>query len=104
MATKPSVKPLSEEVTMKEKRRYVGIIVLVVATMGLAACGTGTSVDKAGGETLVLQLATIDSVNNNGQSFGPQAFVDSLSKVSGGRLRVEVLEVYGDGRADAESQ
>lgn len=69
----------------------------------LAAC-QDSGVDKAGGETLVLQFATIDSVNNNGQSYGPQAFVDSLGEVSGGRLRVEVIETYGENRADAESK
>jgi TRAP-type C4-dicarboxylate transport system substrate-binding protein len=55
------------------------------------------------GDTVVLRLATIDDVNNNGQSYGPQAFVDNLQSVSGGRLQVEVLTAYGDGAADAES-
>jgi TRAP-type C4-dicarboxylate transport system substrate-binding protein len=76
---------------------------VTVVAMALAAC-QGDGADKAGGGTVVLQLATIDSVNNNGQSFGPQAFVDALSEVSDGRLRVEVIEAYGDGRADAESK
>jgi TRAP-type C4-dicarboxylate transport system substrate-binding protein len=80
-----------------------GFAGFLIAAIMLAACSNGAS-DKAGGETLVLQLATIDSVNNNGQSFGPQAFVDALSEVSDGRLRVEVIEAYGEGRADAESQ
>ena len=86
---------------MGRKGTCLGIVVVVA--MALAAC-QGDGADKAGGETLVLQLATIDSVNNNGQSFGPQAFVEALTEVSGGRLRVEVVEAYGDGRADAESK
>jgi TRAP-type C4-dicarboxylate transport system substrate-binding protein len=45
----------------------------------------------------------IDHVNGNGQSFGPQAFVDGLQSVSGGKLRVEMVEEYGDGDANAES-
>jgi TRAP-type C4-dicarboxylate transport system substrate-binding protein len=73
-----------------------------VVVAQLAAC-QGSSVDKAGADTLVLQLATIDQVNDNGQSYGPQAFVDSLGEVSGGRLRVEVTTNYGDGAPEAES-
>lgn len=85
---------------LSRSRMLLAAAALVVL---LAAC-EGQSVDRAGGETLVLQLATIDSVNNNGQSYGPQAFVDNLEEVSGDRLRVEVIEAYGDGRADAESK
>jgi TRAP-type C4-dicarboxylate transport system substrate-binding protein len=69
----------------------------------LAAC-VGGSVDKAGGDTLVLRLASIDEVNSNGQAYGPQAFVDQLAAVSGGRIKVEVQEAYGEGAADAESK
>jgi TRAP-type C4-dicarboxylate transport system substrate-binding protein len=75
--------------------------VVILALM--AACGGGTSVDKAGGETAVLTLATIDEINNNGQSYGPEAFVDRLGKISGGKLRVKVTASYGGGAADAES-
>jgi TRAP-type C4-dicarboxylate transport system substrate-binding protein len=52
---------------------------------------------------LVLRLASIDQVNGNGQSFGPQAFVDALGKVSGGRLKIEVKNDFGAGEAGAET-
>ena len=42
-------------------------------------------------------------MNNNGQSFGPQAFVDNLRTVSGGKLKVEIKKDYGAGDAKAES-
>ena len=77
---------------------------LFLAAMAVVALLTAcSSVDKGGRDTLVLQLATIDQVNDNGQSYGPQAFVDSLGEVSGGRLRVEVTTDYGDGAPEAES-
>jgi TRAP-type C4-dicarboxylate transport system substrate-binding protein len=68
-----------------------------------AACGAVAKADKAGSDSVVLKLASIDEVNNNGQSFGPQAFVDGLSKISGGRLNVEVATDYGNGDPEAES-
>jgi TRAP-type C4-dicarboxylate transport system substrate-binding protein len=75
-----------------------------VATVALvAACSATPGADKSGGDTVVLRLATIDQVNNNGQSYGPQAFVENLEKVSDGRIKVEVTEKYGDGAPEAES-
>jgi TRAP-type C4-dicarboxylate transport system substrate-binding protein len=85
-------------------RKPTGRWAAAVGTVALvAACSATPSADKAGGDTVVLKLATIDSVNNNGQSYGPQAFVDTLEKVSGGRIKVEVTERYGDGAPEAES-
>ena len=78
-----------------------GVALLAMGGPGLAGHGA----DKTGSDTVVLHLATIDgSVNANGQEYGPQAFVDSLDSVSGGRLQVEVSTSYGDGAADAESR
>jgi TRAP-type C4-dicarboxylate transport system substrate-binding protein len=74
-----------------------GLIVLSAS----AACGDAA--DKAGGQVLTLRLASIDQINGNGQSFGPQAFVDALGKVSGGRLKVEVKNDFGGGAAAAET-
>jgi TRAP-type C4-dicarboxylate transport system substrate-binding protein len=75
----------------------------VAAVALTAACASARPADKAGSETVVLKLASIDDVNGNGQSFGPQAFVEGLSKVSGGRLKVEVTKDFGSGAAPAES-
>jgi TRAP-type C4-dicarboxylate transport system substrate-binding protein len=84
--------------------RTTGPWVVTVATVVLvAACQATPSADKAGAETVELKLATIDLVNNNGQSYGPEAFVENLEKVSGGRLKVEVTTRYGDGAPEAES-
>ena len=67
-----------------------GVALLAMGGPGLAGHGA----DKTGSDTVVLHLATIDgSVNANGQEYGPQAFVDSLDSVSGGRLQVDVSTV-----------
>jgi TRAP-type C4-dicarboxylate transport system substrate-binding protein len=86
-------------------RRRVAVRALIALTIMalVAACQATRSTDKAGGDTAVLTLATIDEVNNNGQSYGPQAFVDSLAKVSGGRFKVQLKTQYGNGAAEAES-
>jgi TRAP-type C4-dicarboxylate transport system substrate-binding protein len=85
-------------------RKPIGRWAAALGTVTLvAACSATPSADKSGGDTVVLKLATIDHVNNNGQSYGPQAFVDNLEKVSDGRIKVEVTEEYGQGEAEAES-
>jgi TRAP-type C4-dicarboxylate transport system substrate-binding protein len=82
--------------------RTTGPWAAAVATAVLvAACSAG--VDKAGADTVVLRLATIDLVNNNGQSYGPEAFVENLEEVSGGRIKVEVTTKYGQSAPEAES-
>jgi len=86
------------------KRFARGLALVLVLTLILGACSQAAdSIDKSGGDTLVLQLATIDSVSPNGQYFGNEAFVEALEDVSGGRLKVEILDEYGDGAPDAES-
>ena len=87
---------------MTRMRVAIGCTIALAASTMIAACQTH-SADKAGGDTTVLTLATIDDVNDNGQSYGPQAFVDSLVTVSGGRFKVEVTQDYGNGSAQAES-
>ena len=88
---------------LERRRGWVIALVVAVASTATAAC-TSSAGDKAGSETVVIRLATIDEVNNNGESFGPEAFVQRLAEVSDGRLKVEVLRNYGDGQADAESR
>ena len=77
--------------------RWTAVVAATVALVG--ACSVAPSTDKSGSDTAVLRLATIDRVNNNGQSYGPEAFVENLEKVSDGRIKVEVTEDYGQGEA-----
>jgi TRAP-type C4-dicarboxylate transport system substrate-binding protein len=86
------------------KTRSTGRWAAAVGAAALvAACSATPGTDKSGGDTVVLRLATFDRVNNNGQSYGPQAFLDNLEKVSDGRIKGEVTEEYGQGAPEAES-
>lgn len=69
----------------------------------LAGCQGAQSADKTGSDTVVLHLGSFDGVNDNGQSYGPQAFIDGLASVSGGRVTAQVNDSYGDRSAQAES-
>jgi TRAP-type C4-dicarboxylate transport system substrate-binding protein len=79
---------------------------VATAAIVLAGCGGAQPADRAGGDTVVLRLATIEGeVNGNGQAVGPPTFVEQLTKVSQGRLQVDVAFEYEIGRgADAESR
>ncbi len=92
---------------MNATRRRAGVrVVIAIAIMALAAACQATRItDKAGGDTAVLRLATFEGqVNDNGQNYGPQAFVGNLRKLSGGRLKVELTTDYGGDAPDAESR
>jgi TRAP-type C4-dicarboxylate transport system substrate-binding protein len=84
--------------------RFRYVLAATIATlMTSAGCQSADTVDKSGSATAVLRLASIDEVNDNGQSYGPQAFVDNLTKVSKGQLKVQVVADYGQGDPQAES-
>lgn len=83
------------------------LMILAICAVLLGGCGSAQPLpaqDKAGAQTLVLHVATPDVVNNNGQSFGPEAFVHNLESVSGGLLKVDMTLQYGGGAADAETK
>ena len=83
--------------------RRLAWLAALAAVMAVTACEAPGTVDKAGSATIVVHLASIDHVNDNGQSFGPTAFVDELSKVSGGRITVQLDEDFHRNDPDAES-
>lgn len=83
-------------------RPHGGWFVTLLAVLATAACSTAAPADRAGGATIVLKLGTIDKVNPDNQSFGTQAFVDNLPKVSAGHIKVDVVEDYGAGAASSD--
>jgi TRAP-type C4-dicarboxylate transport system substrate-binding protein len=91
---------------MHPARRAVARAVIAMVVLAMtAACQTTQGADKTGGDTVVLRLATFEGeVNANGLNHGPEAFVENLGKVSGGRLKVELTTDYGGGAPDAESR
>jgi TRAP-type C4-dicarboxylate transport system substrate-binding protein len=88
-------------------QRLGKLICVAVGAALLAGCGSQQALppqDKAGAQTLVLRLATPDSVAINGLSFGQAEFIKSLESVSGGLIKVDMILGYGDGATDAETQ
>jgi TRAP-type transport system periplasmic protein len=88
----------------KNRRRLAGLCMAVTAASAMAACsGSSAGEDKAGGSNpLVLRLA-----NTNGDlSFTPavEYFVKHLEEISGGGVRIEVVDEWGGFAADAEQQ
>lgn len=71
------------------------------ATVLLGGCTTGPA-SKSGAEATVLRFASIDNANDNGQVVGPQAFLDQLAAVSGGKLKVRLTTNYENGAPRAE--
>jgi TRAP-type C4-dicarboxylate transport system substrate-binding protein len=85
---------------MRSASLAIGVATTCAAVL-LGGCATGPA-SKTGAEATVLRFASIDNVNDNGQSFGPQAFMDQLTAVSDGRLKVRLTTSYEDGAPRAE--
>jgi TRAP-type transport system periplasmic protein len=90
---------------MKSRTRLAAFGLAAVVASTAAGCGGGgVRADKAGGsgEPVVLRLA-----NTNGQiEFTPavEYFVKRVEGLSGGDLRIEVVDEWGDFAPDAEQQ
>jgi TRAP-type C4-dicarboxylate transport system substrate-binding protein len=79
------------------------VAALSVTALLVAGCQSGGVTDKTGGNVIVLRLATIDNLNPNGQLVAPGAFITALSRLSRGRIKTTVQNVYGDGAVTAET-
>jgi TRAP-type C4-dicarboxylate transport system substrate-binding protein len=93
---------------MELLRRPTALLTVAVASAALAAAGcsdgSAEAGNKAGGANgpVVLELA-----NTNGDiDFTPAVadFVNTVDELSGGRLRIEVVDEWADGAPDAEQQ
>lgn len=90
---------------MKNRTWLAALVLAAIAAFATAGCGGGgAGEDKAGGsgEPVVLRLA-----NTNGQiDFTPavEYFAKRVKELSGGDLRVEAVDDWGDGASDAEQQ
>ena len=87
------------------RNRLAALILAATAAVTVAGCSLGgdSGADKAGGgKPVVLRLA-----NTNGQlDFTPAVvdFVDRVEELSGGDLRIEPVNDWGDLASDAEQQ
>jgi TRAP-type C4-dicarboxylate transport system substrate-binding protein len=81
----------------------LGITVGVVASLLAAGCQSAGVTDKTGGNVTVLQFATIDKIDPNGQTVAPGTFIEALERLSGGRFTITVQATYEDGAVTAET-
>ena len=89
------------------RRRSVGShIGLALGSVLLAGCAAQVvpPQDKAGAQTLVLKLATGDTVAITGLAFGQDAFMKDLTSVSGGLIKVDMTLGFDDGAAESETK
>ncbi|MGN9907756.1 TRAP transporter substrate-binding protein [Phytohabitans sp. LJ34] len=86
------------------RARVLVCLALAVGVGAGAACDGAGVVDKTGGDVVVLRFGTIDTLNPNGQIVAPEVFVAAVSRLSGGQMRISVVDHYGDGAAAAESE
>ena len=84
-------------------RRWAAVTGAVVLAAACSGSASGVA-DKAGGETVVLRLATIDGdVNGNGLLPGCKPLSTTWWRSREVSFQVEVTTGYGDGAPDAES-
>jgi TRAP-type C4-dicarboxylate transport system substrate-binding protein len=78
-------------------------VALAATGIAVTGCTAPEAVDKTDQSAIVLQLATADNPNPNGQTVAPQAFIDALELRSGGRLTASVQENFEEGEVTAET-
>jgi TRAP-type C4-dicarboxylate transport system substrate-binding protein len=86
------------------RARVLVCLALSVGVSAGAACDGAGVVDKTGSGVVVLRFGTIDTLNPNGQIVAPEVFVAAVSRLSGGGMRISVVDRYGEGAAAAESE
>jgi TRAP-type C4-dicarboxylate transport system substrate-binding protein len=83
--------------------RAVTIVALGVTLGGCGGVPPAGAVDKAGSQTLVLQMASQDGTTEQYFPPGLKTFVESLAALSGGRIQVAITYNYTGGGVDSET-
>ena len=85
-----------------KKTRLGALMIAVAAVCAATGCQDG-GMDRTGGTTITLRLASIDGPDVYAQNAAPQAFVEALKTLSQGRINVELHQGYGNAATTAES-
>lgn len=88
---------------LTRSRLSASLVVGLVACCTISACQKGGVADKTGSRTVVLKLATIDEADPNGQTPGPQVFLNEIQALSHGQIKVNLVQSYENGSPNAES-
>jgi TRAP-type transport system periplasmic protein len=85
-------------------RTRLAIVVVAAAIVASACTSGGASADKAGGsgEPVVLRMA--NTYGDLGDLPAVAYFIDRVEELSGGDVRIEVVDQWGDFASDAEQQ
>jgi TRAP-type C4-dicarboxylate transport system substrate-binding protein len=80
-------------------------LVVLALLLSVASCGADPVArgSKTGERIVVLEIASIDGTNSNGQNPAPEVFLDQLKTLSGGQLRVDFESAFNDGEPTAET-
>jgi TRAP-type C4-dicarboxylate transport system substrate-binding protein len=93
---------------MKRQAHLVMLSFLVAVAILATGCASGTagSSDKAGGpgEPVVLRMASIYDLRDLGALPALAYFVDRVQQLSGGNVRIDVVDEWGNFASDAEQQ
>lgn len=90
---------------MKNRTWLVALVVAAVVAFAAAACsGGGGGDDKAGGPGAAATLRLASTGGNIGQTPAVEYFVKHVEELSGGKVRIEVVDEWAEFASDAEQQ
>jgi TRAP-type C4-dicarboxylate transport system substrate-binding protein len=88
----------------RSRTRLASLVLAVIATLLAGACRSGASVDKAGGSGEPVMLRMANPYGELGEVPAVAYFVDRVKELSGGDVRIAVVNDWGDYSSDAEQQ
>lgn len=90
---------------MRSRTRLATLILTVTTAIAAGACTSGgTGDNKAGGPGEPLLLRMANTSGEVGYQPAVEYFVDRVEELSGGDVRIEVVDHWGDFASDAEQQ
>lgn len=90
---------------MKSRRRLAELALAAIAAVAVTGCsGGGVHEDKAGGSGTPVALRMASAYGGLNQAPAVEYFVNRVKELSGARLRIEVVNGWGNFTSDAEQR